>query len=122
MTAPGPRVLVVEDEMLIAAELEAVLQDAGYVVVGPFPRVAQALAALAQAPVHAAVLDVNVNGELIFPVVEELEAHGAPMVFCTGYADLQASPARLRDHPRLSKPAAPEAVLRALDDLLGRRS
>ena len=112
----GLKVLVVEDEVLIAAEMEAMLEDLGCRVVGPFGRIAQALDALAEAEVDFAVLDVNVRGEMIYPLAETLQARGVPMVFCTGYADLAVIPEPLRDRVQLSKPctaASVEAALRA---------
>ena len=102
--------------MLIAAELEATLEDLGCQVVGPFARIGQALAELDGIELDVAVLDVNVRGEMIFPVAEALKARGVPMVFCTGYADLPDIPEPLRDKVRLSKPCAAanvEAALRA---------
>ena len=110
----GLRVLVVEDEMLIAAEMEATLEDLGCRVVGPFSRVTEALEALDGVDVDAAVLDVNVRGEMIFPVAEKLRARGVPMVFCTGYADLPNIPEPLRREMRLSKPCAAASVEAAL--------
>ena len=110
----GLRVLLVEDEMLIAAEMEATLEELGCQVVGPFGRIGQALEALDHAEVDAAVLDVNVRGEMIFPVAEKLQARGVPMVFCTGYADLPNLPEPLRDKVRLSKPCAAASVEAAL--------
>jgi DNA-binding NtrC family response regulator len=110
----GLKVLVVEDEMLIAAEMEATLEDLGCQVVGPFGRVDQALEALEDAEVDAAVLDVNVRGEMIFPVAEKLQALGVPMVFCTGYADLPNLPEPLRNQVRISKPCSATNVEKAL--------
>ncbi len=110
----GLKVLVVEDEMLIAAEMEATLEDLGCEVVGPFARVGHALEALKETTVDAAVLDVNVRGEMIFPVAEKLQELGVPMVFCTGYADLPHILEPLQDQPRLSKPCAPSSVEAAL--------
>ena len=110
----GLKVLVVEDEMLIATEMEATLEDLGCVVVGPFARVGQALEALADTEVDAAVLDVNVRGEMIFPVAELLKSRGVPMVFCTGYADLPNIPAPLQGQVRLSKPCTASSVEQAL--------
>ncbi len=112
----GLKVLVVEDEMLIACEMEATLEDLGCEVVGPFARISHALEALEAITVDAAVLDVNVRGEMIFPVAEKLKALGVPMVFCTGYADLPDVPEPLQNQVRLSKPCAAasiEAALRA---------
>ena len=110
----GLKVLVVEDEMLIAAEMEATLEDLGCEVVGPFARVGPALQALETTRVDAAVLDVNVRGEMIFPVAERLRADGVPMVFCTGYADLPNIPEPLQGKARLSKPCASASVEAAL--------
>jgi DNA-binding NtrC family response regulator len=110
----GLRVLVVEDEMLIAAEMEATLEDLGCQVVGPYGRIGEALDALHDTAVDAAVLDVNVRGEMIFPVAEKLKERGVPMVFCTGYADLPTFPEPLREQARLSKPCAASSVEAAL--------
>jgi CheY-like chemotaxis protein len=110
----GLRILLVEDEVLIAAEMEATLEDLGCRVVGPFSRVGQALDALEGEEVDAAVLDVNVRGEMIFPVAEKLRARGVPIVFCTGYADLPDIPEPLQGQTRLSKPCAAKSVEAAL--------
>ena len=110
----GLKVLVVEDELLIAAEMEAMLEDLGCQVLGPFSRVGHALDALDALDIDAALLDVNVRGEMIFPVAEKLRARGVPIVFCTGYADLPNIPEPLRGHVRLSKPCAATSVEAAL--------
>ncbi len=81
----GRRVLVVEDEMLVAMLVEDLLQEAGCVVVGPFARLADAMAAVAEHPLDLGLLDVNIAGELVFPVAYELERRGVPFVFVTGY-------------------------------------
>ena len=81
----GKRVLVVEDEYLIALEVENALLDAGCVVVGPFASVRDALDALKVEKVDAALLDVNVGGEMVFPVAHLLEKAGTPFLFVTGY-------------------------------------
>jgi len=64
----GKRILVVEDEMLVAMLIEDMLAEAGCVVIGPFARVPEALAAARTETVDAALLDVNVAGETVFPV------------------------------------------------------
>ncbi len=110
----GLKVLVVEDEMLIACEMEATLEELGCKVVGPFACIGHALEALEETQVDAAVLDVNVRGEMIFPVAERLKALGVPMVFCTGYADLPNILEPLHDQVRLSKPCAASSVEAAL--------
>lgn len=79
------RVLVVEDEMLVAALLEDRLEALGCQVIGPAAGVAQALELLATTPVDAAVLDVNLAGEKVFPVADALAERGVPFIFATAY-------------------------------------
>ena len=81
----GRRVLVVEDEVMVAWTLEDMLADLGCEVVGPAARVDQALAMIEAVAVDAAVLDVNLNGERSYPVADALAARGVPFVFSTGY-------------------------------------
>lgn len=84
---PRRRVLVVEDEYLVAQDVAQKLGDMGVEVSGPVPRVAEALALLASGSARpdAAILDVNLGGEMVFPVVEILRKRGVPLVFVTGY-------------------------------------
>jgi DNA-binding NtrC family response regulator len=81
------RVLVVEDEWLIALLLEDTLQEAGCVVVGPFARVPEALSAATTEYLDAALLDVNVAGEKVFAVAYALEERRIPFLFLTGYGE-----------------------------------
>jgi DNA-binding NtrC family response regulator len=81
----GKRVLVVEDEYLIAVEVVHTLIEAGCIVVGPFASVREALAASKIENVDLALLDVNVAGEMVFPVAYFLEEAGTPFLFATGY-------------------------------------
>ncbi len=79
------RVLVVEDEMLVAALLEDRLEALGCHVIGPATAVGQALELLKTEEVDAAVLDVNLGGEKVFPVADVLAARGIPFLFATAY-------------------------------------
>lgn len=81
----GSRVLVVEDEFLIAAVLCDMLEDNAAVVVGPAATVAEAMRLLQEHPVDAALLDMNLNGQWSDPVAEELQQRRIPFVFTTGY-------------------------------------
>ena len=81
----GRRVLVVEDEVMVAWTLEDMLADLGCEVVGPAARVDQALTMIEAEAVDAVVLDVNLNGEKSYPVADALAARGVPFVFSTGY-------------------------------------
>ncbi len=99
----GRRVLVVEDEPLVAMDLEASLEAAGCEVVGPAPSVARALALIAEAGLDAAVIDANLGGNPVDAVADALVANGVPFAFSTGYGR-EALPARHRGKPVLTKP------------------
>ncbi len=81
----GLRVLVVEDQAPIALQLEDMLVESECQVVDPASRVGQALRLLGENVVDAAVLDLNVAGELVYPVADALDARGLPYIFATGY-------------------------------------
>lgn len=100
----GRRVLVVEDEFLLAMELETLLSERGCTVLGPVPTVRQALAMLEREQPEAALLDVNLKGERATPVAAALRDRGVPFVLITGYNRLQLNEPELRHAPRLDKP------------------
>lgn len=81
----GRKVLVVEDEIMVAWLLEDLLADLGYAIVGPAARVNQALTMIETEAIDVAVLDVNLNGEMSYPIADALAARGVPFVFVTGY-------------------------------------
>ena len=81
----GRRVLVVEDEMIVAWLLEDMLADFGCTIVGPAARIDQALAMIKAEALDAAVLDVNLNGQQSYPLADALVTRGVPFVFSTGY-------------------------------------
>lgn len=108
------RILVVEDEYLLADELAMVLADEGATVIGPVPTVADALALMdAQAVLEGAVLDLNLGGESAFPIADALIRRGVPVVFTTGY-DAGAIPDRFAQVPRCEKPIQTGKVTAAL--------
>jgi CheY-like chemotaxis protein len=88
----APRVMIVEDEALVALMVEDLLTDFGCQISGSFGAVDEALAYLSDtaAPpaLDGAVLDVNIGGTMVFPVAERLRAAGIPFVFATGYGAL----------------------------------
>jgi CheY-like chemotaxis protein len=98
----GKRILVVEDEAIVAAMLEDMLIDLGASVVGPALTIAKAWSLLASEEIDAAVLDVNVRGERIDAVADALRARGLPIVFATGYGEAAADTAR--QAPIIDKP------------------
>lgn len=100
----GRRILVVEDDALIAADLMQGLEALGADVVGPFGRVSDALRRVEDgAPIEGAILDIRVGGELVYRLVDKLRGRGIPMVFATG-TDARDIPQRYRDVARYQKP------------------
>ena len=97
------RILVVEDELLIAMEIEDVLENMRCEVVGPTARLAVALQLASEEALDAAILDVTISGGKVFPVAEILLERQIPFLLASGYGDW-ALPENLRDRPRLTKP------------------
>jgi CheY-like chemotaxis protein len=99
----GKRVLLVEDEMLVAMMMKDMLTDLGFSVVGPYGRISEALPVARANDLEAAVLDINLNGELVYPVAEALVARGVPIVFVTGYG-VESIDQQFSQIPVLQKP------------------
>ena len=98
-----PRVLIVEDEVLVALTMEDLLIDLGCEIAGSFGGVAPALAWIAVTKgIDGALLDVNLGGEMVYPVAEALAKRGVPFAFATGYGAVPE--ARFADAPVVSKP------------------
>jgi CheY-like chemotaxis protein len=117
----GVRILVVEDNFLLAMEIEALLRRQGCEVVGPAGSIEQAVAVLERAEVlNAAVLDVDLQGRLVTPVAAVLRARGVPYVLVTGYARPQLGDPELEEAPRLDKPVSDHDLLRVLRVMLTR--
>jgi CheY-like chemotaxis protein len=114
----GKRVLVLEDEWLIADDLTDMLVALGYNVVGPTPRAKDALALIAGCPPEAAVLDISLDGHYSYSVAEELVRLNIPFLFLSGYAanDL---PGRFRDKPLLQKPVSLNGLAAQMMALIG---
>ena len=115
---PDHRVLVVEDELMIAMLFESILDASSEcTVVGPFARVKVALAAARNEPLDAALLDIHLAGEPVFPVADLLAERGVPFAFVTGY-NKDVLPPPYRDRPLLQKPFRPQTVLATLAILI----
>jgi DNA-binding response OmpR family regulator len=113
----GLRVLVVEDDYLISLLFDDMLTTAGCVVVGPLPRLTDALEAAAKENCDAAVLDVNLGGERVYPVAKILAARHVPFIFVTGYSG-DALPREYAEQPRIAKPFKAAQLLGALSNLI----
>jgi CheY-like chemotaxis protein len=112
-----PRLLVVEDEYLIRMLLEDMLADLGYEVAAAVGTIAEASELAASGDFNAAILDVNLDGQEIYPVAEILAKRGLPFVFVTGYGERSLTEP-YRDRPALQKPFQIDQLKAALDELL----
>lgn len=99
----GARILVAEDEYLVASDLSRALRAAGADVIGPVPTLKRAREAIARSEVTGAVLDVDLRGDTVFPLADALAEDGVPFIFMTGYGS-QALPERFQDVPCCYKP------------------
>jgi CheY-like chemotaxis protein len=113
----GRRILLVEDELLVSMALESTLQDSGATVIGPLARVKQALEAARREQIDAAVLDINLAGEKVFPVADLLAERGIPFVFYTGYSQ-DTLPLSHRSRPILSKTSTMSTLLSQVGKLV----
>jgi DNA-binding response OmpR family regulator len=113
----GVRVLVVEDEYFVAILIEEILESAGCIVMGPIPRLPEALDAIDHEDFDAAVLDVNLAGERINPVADALTERNVPFLFVTGYG-ANALPGEYAQRPHICKPFRMAELLGALSSVI----
>jgi len=117
-TLANRRVLVVEDEYFIADDMAKALRKLGAEVLGPVPTSGKALTLLSSDQrIDAAVLDINLRGETVFPVADALKERGVPFVFATGY-DQSSVPSAYSGVPRWEKPFDPHELVKSLPGLL----
>jgi DNA-binding response OmpR family regulator len=110
----GLRIMIVEDEFLIAVYLQEMFRDAGADVVGPYATLAAALDAAARETISAAVLDVGLGGETTEEVALMLQKRAIPFLFCTGQALPDRIASRLPDATMLIKPVGNQTLLEAV--------
>ncbi len=110
----GKRVLVVEDELMIRLLLQDMLVDLGHTLASEAGRIEEALALAQEGAFDVAILDVNLNGQPISPVVETLIDRGLPFVFATGYGQ-RGVPEPYRNTPTLQKPFQADALAQAIE-------
>ena len=108
-----PVVLLVEDEPLVAMMMTQMIADLGGEVIGPFGTLGEALEGLPDA-IDAALLDVNVGGELVYPLADRLAARGTPITFLTGY-DSRSIDTRFAGSSVLTKPIDEPDLVSALN-------
>jgi CheY-like chemotaxis protein len=115
----GRRVLVVEDEFLIALTTIDLLESVGCETVGPAARLSEAVQLAQSEALDAALLDIDIAGEVIWPVADELQRRGVPFAFVSAYPRMDVIPARFAGAPRLDKPLETNRLLGHLSALWG---
>jgi PAS domain S-box-containing protein len=115
---PGTRILIVEDEGLVALQLQQDVERAGHQVVGPARSLRHGLMLVSQERIDAALLDVRLGQETSAAIAEQLLARAIPFAFTTGYADNVMLPDHLRKVPKLSKPYLGGEIVKMLKSLI----
>jgi len=114
-----PRVLVVEDQMMLGMYIVNLLEDAGCTAVGPVAHVVTALPIALHEPLDAALLDVFLIDETVLPIAQVLERRGIPFALISAYSR-EHIPASLRARPYLAKPFMDREIRSLVSDLVGR--
>jgi CheY-like chemotaxis protein len=110
------RIFVAEDEFLVAVQLEEDLRAAGLSVIGPFGTLDSAMQAARHVQPDLAVLDVNLNGDMVYPLADDLLRRSIPVVLVSGYLPTDL-PERFRKIPHISKPYDPARLVELLGSL-----
>jgi len=118
MTFVGRRVLVVEDQFLVSLAIIDLLESIGCQIVGPAARLTAAVKLAQSETLDAAVLDIDIAGEMVWPAAEELQRRGVPFLFLTAYS-LNVVPALFAAIPCLEKPLEKNQLLRHLCAIWG---
>jgi DNA-binding response OmpR family regulator len=113
-TLRGKRILVVEDDPLLAMAVEDVLRHAGADIAGPADTLNQAEELVAEDRLSAAILDIRLYDQEVWPVARQLAENGVPFLFYSGHFDRSTLPAEYADHPILTKPARSIQIVAAL--------
>jgi len=114
------RILLAEDEGLIALDVEAMLQTFGCEVVGPLSDLDDILLAIQAQPLDGALLDVNLRGRQVFDILPEFISRNIPVVLASGYDDSSLFPDAFRELPRISKPFDQSTLNRVCVTTIGR--
>jgi CheY-like chemotaxis protein len=117
----GLRVLIVEDELIIAMELESLLGRLGCVVLDAAPTVKRALRAVGHQQADVAVIDMNLQGKRATPVAEALQEQGVPFVVVNGYGSERLPERALQDVPCMRKPVNEHQLANVICEVLARQ-
>lgn len=119
MTFAGRRVLVVEDDFLVSLATTDLLESEGCVIVGPAAHLAEALRLAQSESLDAGVLDIDLAGEMVWPVAEALHRRQIPFLFLSAFPPLNTMPVLLAGAPYLEKPLQPARMLYCLNVMWG---
>ncbi len=114
----GRQILIVEDDVLLAMDLERILRNEGCIILGPTPKQTKALALLERVRPDAAVLDLNLNGERPTALAQAFLRLKVPFVIVSGYSETPSEDHVFRGARRLSKPASPRQLIAALTETI----
>ena len=120
MTLEGLRVLIVEDNFIVADSLKELVTAYGGAVAAMVPDLEKALAASDERSIDVAILDIDLRGTNVAPLARRLHEQGVGFIFLSGYGDENLLPEDLRSRPRLDKPVDPDRLIRALLEVTGR--
>jgi DNA-binding response OmpR family regulator len=112
------RILIIEDEPMLSSSIEDMGRELGCHIVGPAARLDHALTLALQSDIDVAVLVINVDGSVIYPVADVLRFRGIPFFFSVG-DDFRPLPQRFEGSPTLPKPFSTQALSNALGEILG---
>ena len=118
----GRRILLAEDESLIALDVKQMLEDFGCDLVGPVASVDEVLEYVQRESLDGAVLDVNLRGRQIFEILPDLQKLGIRFILASGYDDVTLFPAPFRAMPRIAKPFDERELRRICERVLGNPS
>ncbi len=121
MSPSGSRILVVEDNEMVAKVVSSLLENKGWRVLGPIGTVADALRALDLESIDAAILDMDIRGESVIPVADAALRLGIPYVFVTGFGSTAPMPGDHDRAPRIGKPFDAPELFRTVERLLMHR-
>jgi ActR/RegA family two-component response regulator len=116
----GARILIVEDEYYLAQDLADALTHRGVDVLGPVGTVEEASEAVRRADFDCAIVDMNLRGDMAFPIADQLREAGIPFLIATGY-NSASLPDRFADVPRVEKPSDSAVLIEAISPLLNVR-
>lgn len=115
----GLRILIVEDDALVALNLQEFVESLGCTVIGPTGRLGEAFQTLEREEIDGAMLDINLHGELVYPLAERLAEREIPMLFCSGYAFTSLVPERFAQYPQVAKPCVEHTLRTAMMETFG---